>query len=128
MSTHLLLFKNFKSIYVFIVQLLPQALPLPMGSYCKPGLSLVGVNLNKSSSWLPNVVEICMLQYCKVEGQEIKLKKEHRTLHINRNVYNGRENALLGVFAIRKHATFKPRPLQVVGGRPSILFIRERFF
>jgi len=51
---------------------------------------------------------------------------DHCAPHRKRNAYNDRENALLGVFAMRKHATFKPRPLLVVGGRPTIVLIRER--
>jgi len=39
-----------------------------------------------------------------------------RKLYPKRYVCNGRKNALLGVFGIRKHATFKPRLLLAVGG------------
>lgn len=34
-----------------------------------------------------------------------------RTLHRKRKIRNDREDALLRVFTIRKHATLKPRPL-----------------
>jgi len=49
-----------------------------------------------------------------------------RTLHRQTKPSNDQENALLGVFVIRKHATFKPRPLHIVGCRPTIVLIRER--